>query len=180
MKKPLWIMVSAVIVIVLGTYITVNKAGQENTEQAEMSDIPKLVEEISTGRTKPQSASISAAALMVTEADGRKVTYDLPEDQFFLSIAPYVQQTHPCEIHSLTGCQGEMADEEFTVTIQDSEGSTLMKNEVLQSGTNGFMDFWVPRDRTYLIRIEQGGKAAETQLSTYQMDQTCITTMQLI
>lgn len=54
-----------------------------------------------------------------------------------------------------------------------------MKDEVIKSGANGFMDFWVPRDRSYLIRIVQDGKVAETQLSTYENDNTCITTMQL-
>ncbi|KAA8782834.1 hypothetical protein ABIE27_000284 [Paenibacillus sp. 4624] len=180
MKKTLWIIASAAAVILLGTYLIANTLGREQAAQAEESDIPKLVEDISTGRAKPQSASINAATLTVKEADGQKVTYDLPEDKFFLSIAPYVEQTHPCEIHSLTGCQGEMANEQFSVTIHDSEGNTLMKDEVLKSGANGFMDFWVPRDRTYLIRIVHGGKVAETQLSTYKTDQTCITTMQLI
>lgn len=66
------------------------------------------------------------------------------------------------------------------VTIHDSEGNTFMKDEVLKSGANGFMDLWVPRDRTYLIRIVQDGKVAEKQLSTYPNDQTCITTMQLM
>ncbi|MGQ8872699.1 CueP family metal-binding protein [Paenibacillus sp. TSA_86.1] len=180
MKKSLWIIASVVFVIVLGTYLIANTSGQNKTEQADAPDIRKLVEDISTGRETPQSASISATTLTVKDARNQETTYDLPEDEFFLSIAPYVEQTHPCEIHSLTGCQGEMANEEFSVTIHDSEGNTLMKDEVLKSGANGFMDFWVPRDRTYLIRMVQDGKVAETQLSTYQTDQTCITTMQLM
>ncbi|MCP1132499.1 CueP family metal-binding protein [Paenibacillus polysaccharolyticus] len=180
MKKTLWIIASVALVIVLGTYLIANTVGQKKTEQADAPDIRKLVEDISTGRETPQSASISATTLTVTDAGNQETSYDLPEDEFFLSIAPYVEQTHPCEIHSLTGCQGEMANEPFRVTIHDSEGNTLMKDEVLKSGANGFMDLWVPRDRTYSIRIVHGGKVAETQLSTYKTDQTCITTMQLI
>nr|WP_145406259.1 CueP family metal-binding protein [Paenibacillus xylanexedens] len=180
MKKPLWMIASAAVLILLGTYLIANTAGRDKAEQAEGTDVRKLVEDISTGREKPQSASISATTLTVTETGNKETTYTLPENEFFLSIAPYVQQTHPCEIHSLTGCQGEMVNEEFMVTIHDSEGNTFMKDEVLKSGANGFMDLWVPRDRTYLIRIVQDGKVAEKQLSTYPDDQTCITTMQLM
>ncbi|MDQ0661060.1 CueP family metal-binding protein [Paenibacillus sp. W2I17] len=179
MKKQMWIIASVVVVIVIGTYLFASNTGKEEAGTANAPNIRKLVEDISTGKETPESASINAKQLIVTDQDKKTTTYDLPENEFFLSIAPYVDQTHPCAIHSLTGCQGEMSNKEFSVTIHDSQGNTFMKDEVMKSGANGFMDFWVPRDRTYLIRIVRDGKVAETQLSTYENDNTCITTMQL-
>ncbi|MDR6723330.1 hypothetical protein J2W91_001782 [Paenibacillus amylolyticus] len=179
MKKTMWIMTSIVVVMVLGTYLVAINTGREEAGTENATNVRTLVEDISTGKESPVSASIDAKQLIVTDQDKHTTTYDLPQDEFFLSIAPYVTQTHPCAIHSLTGCQGEMINEEFSVTIHDSEGHTFMKESAMKSGANGFMDMWLPRDRTYLIRVVHHGKVAETQLSTYDKDNTCITTMQL-
>ncbi|CAI6076313.1 hypothetical protein PAECIP112173_02419 [Paenibacillus sp. JJ-100] len=179
MRKQMWIIASFVVVIVIGTYLLVSNTGREEADPINAPNIRNLVEEISTGKEKPESASINATHLIVTGQDKHTTTYNLPENEFFLSIAPYVEQTHPCAIHSLTGCQGEMRNEEFDVTIHDSEGNTLMKEEAIKSGENGFMDLWLPRDRTYLIRVVHDGRVAETQLSTYENNDTCITTMKL-
>lgn len=179
MKKQMWIIASLVVVIVLGAFLIANNVGTEEAGNAEAPNIKKLVEDISTGKEKPESASINATQLIVTDKGNQTTTYDLPEKEFFLSIAPYVEQTHPCAIHSLTGCQGEMKNKKFIVTIHDSEGNTLMKDAEMKAGSNGFMDFWLARDKSYLIRVVHDGKVAETQLSTYEEDNTCITTMQL-
>lgn len=90
-----------------------------------------------------------------------------------------MEQTHPCATHSLTGCQGEMKDEEFSVTVHDSEGNVIMENAAMQSQSNGFIDLWLPRDKTYRISVNHEGKRAETEFSTYENNDTCITTMQL-
>src|SRR5699024_2081533 len=98
--------------------------------------------------------------------------------EFFVSIAPFIKETHPCEIHSLTGCQGEMVNEEFDVYLEDVEGNVVL-DETIQTEANGFIDLWVPRDETYRITITYDGKTAEEEFSTFENDKTCITTMQL-
>ena len=99
--------------------------------------------------------------------------------EFFVSIAPYVKETHPCEIHSLTGCQGELVNKEFNVYIQDEDGKVII-DETMTSLENGFIDIWLPREKTYQVRINYGEKTSETTISTFKDDNTCITTMQLI
>jgi hypothetical protein len=100
------------------------------------------------------------------------MTYDLPDNEFFLSIAPYMEQTHPCATHSLTGCQGEIKNGEFSVTVHDSEGNVIMENAAMQSQSNGFIDLWLPRDKTYRISVNHEGKRAETEFSTYENNDT--------
>ncbi|MBM4761548.1 hypothetical protein GNT69_04485 [Bacillus sp. B15-48] len=78
----------------------------------------------------------------------------------------------------MTGCQGEMVEEQFNVLIEDSEGNIII-DETLTTLANGFIDLWLPRDETYSVKIEQDGKAAELEISTFEGDDTCITTMQL-
>ena len=78
----------------------------------------------------------------------------------------------------MTGCQGEMVEEEFDVYIEDTEGNLIL-DETLKSQSNGFIDLWLPRDKTYRITIAHDGKTVKSEFSTFKNDDTCITTMQL-
>jgi hypothetical protein len=78
----------------------------------------------------------------------------------------------------LTGCQGEMVEEEFDVYIEDTEGNLIL-DKTLKSQSNGFIDLWLPRDKTYRIKIAHDGKTVRSEFSTFESDGTCITTMQL-
>jgi hypothetical protein len=78
----------------------------------------------------------------------------------------------------LTGCQGELAEKKFDVTIVDETGQVILDEEVV-SQANGFFDLWLPRDQTYRVKIEHDGKVVESEISTFEKDGTCITTMQL-
>ncbi len=79
----------------------------------------------------------------------------------------------------MTGCQGELADEEFDVYIEDSEGNVVV-DETMKAQPNGFIDLWLPRDKTYKTKITYNGKTAESEVTTYEDSITCITTMQLM
>ena len=120
-------------------------------------DIKELVNEYSGNKTQDESASITSSQLIVTDKDKKELAYDLPEDEFFVSIAPYVNETHPCTNHSLTGCKGEMVDKEFDVYIEDAKGNVVV-DETMNSQANGFIDLWLLRDETYTIKIEHEGK----------------------
>ena len=72
--------------------------GSTNEESAskvnETQDIKKLVSEYSVGNIENQSASITSQQLIVTESNKNQLVYDLPENDFFVSIAPYINKTH--------------------------------------------------------------------------------------
>ncbi|MGF7047270.1 hypothetical protein J2T13_001775 [Paenibacillus sp. DS2015] len=167
------------VAVVIGAYMFAGGVERNVPNENDAQSIKQLVHEYSTGILKAQSASITSEQLIVTNGDVNKLTYDLPENEFFLSIAPYVEKTHPCTIHSLTGCQGELMKEEFSVYIADKEGTVIL-DETMKSQSNGFIDLWLPRDQTYHITIKHDGKKAESEISTFQIDNTCIATMQLI
>ncbi|MFY3792092.1 CueP family metal-binding protein [Ureibacillus sp. MALMAid1270] len=156
-----------------------NANEESSANVGEPEDIKELVQNYSVRNLEAKSASITSEQIVVTENDGKEVIYELPKDEFFVSIAPFINQTHPCEIHSLTSCQGELVNEQFDVYIEDSNGNVVL-DETLQTQVNGFIDLWLPRDQTYNITIEHEGKKAESKFSTFKNDGTCITTMQLI
>lgn len=171
-------------VIALGVYIFAvgGKTGQttgETTAQVESpQQIKQLVQDIDSGKVQAQSASITAKVLTVTDENDAKTSYELPKDEFFVAIAPYVKETHPCATHNLAGCQGEMAGQSFNVRIEDQEGN-VVKNEEMKAGNNGFINLWLPRDKTYHVTIEHDGTTAESDLSTSDDSNTCVTTMKL-
>lgn len=180
MKRKMGMVAGAVIVLAAAVYFfAADKAGEREAGERTAENIKQMVSNYSAGGKKGQSASITSHQLIVTDKDGAQTVYALPEDEFFVSIAPYVEHTHPCAIHSLTGCRGEMANETFTVHIADAEGHVVMDGTV-QSPANGFIDLWLPRNKTLAVRIENGGKQAEAVISTFEGDNTCITTMQLL
>lgn len=71
-----------------------------------------------------------------------------------------------------------MVDEEFDVYIEDTDGNVII-DKTMTSQANGFIDLWLPRDKNYLVKISNDGNVVESELSTFESDGTCITTMQL-
>ncbi|KAE8560672.1 CueP family metal-binding protein [Paenibacillus polymyxa] len=178
MKKGI-LVASGLVVAALGTYLITGNFQKEGANKLGTTDIKQLVHDFSAGKATGQSASINSSQLMVTGNNNQTINYDLPDNEFFVSIAPYVDQTHPCATHSPTGCQGEIKNGAFNVTVHDSEGNIIIENAAMKSQPNGFIDLWLPRDKTYRISVNHEGKTAQTEFSTYEKNDTCITTMQL-
>lgn len=51
--------------------------------------------------------SVAPAEVIVDAGGLGETAVALGEDEFYLSIAPFVEVTHPCTFHSLTTCRGE-------------------------------------------------------------------------
>ncbi|WP_010094077.1 CueP family metal-binding protein [Ornithinibacillus scapharcae] len=154
--------------------------GCDDTESRKSAeDIKEIVHDYTVGSFEDVSASITSHELIVTNSNNEKKTYELPEDEFFVSIAPFIETTHPCEIHSLTSCQGELVEEDFEVYIEDTDGNIIL-DETVTSFENGFIDLWLPREKNLQISIKHKGKTATSEISTFEGDNTCITTMQLL
>lgn len=181
MKRNVFVaaILAAIVIGIVVFSFTGNTQMNERADGEKQSiNIKKLVQDYTLGNLKAEAASITSSELTVTEADKSKSVHDLPEDEFFISIAPYINKTHPCAIHNLTGCQGEMTGEEFEVYIEDADGNEVM-DETVESQQNGFIDLWLPRDTAYQITITQGDKTVTGEFSTFEGDDTCVTTMQL-
>lgn len=178
MKKKFIIMILSISVLLVAcnndsSNNALNKDGNEP------KDIKELVEDYSGNRTTDNTASITSTQLIITDSNDKESVYNLPEQEFFVSIAPFVSETHPCEIHSLTGCQGEMDNESFEIYIEDMDGNVVL-DDTVTTEANGFIDLWLPRDQTFNVSIYHDGKQVDSEISTFKEDGTCITTMQLL
>ncbi|MGS0972735.1 MAG: CueP family metal-binding protein [Candidatus Izemoplasmataceae bacterium] len=115
---------------------------------------------------------------LVVILEDTRLSVDMPEDEFYLSVAPYIDTTHECAFHSATGCRGEMKQEEFFVEFIDLDGNVVISENMI-SMSNGFIDLWLPRDIEGTLTITQGELSTSKVISTESGEPTCETTMQL-
>nr|WP_043929886.1 hypothetical protein [Bacillus sp. EB01] len=71
-----------------------NSANETAANQSETPAVQELIADISSGKTEVEAASITSDQLIIKGTDGTETVHELPADQFFVSIAPYVSQTH--------------------------------------------------------------------------------------
>ena len=151
-------------------------AGESKVDTTE--NIRDLVNDYSVRNKTAASASITSTELIVTDDSDKETRYDISEEDFFVSVAPFISETHPCDIHSLTGCQGELVNQDFDLYIEDEEGNIIIDG-TMNSGENGFIDLWLPRNHVLKVKIIHEGKQVDSEISTFENNGTCITTMQL-
>lgn len=72
-------------------------AGESNKGASQQEDVnvKDLVQEYSSVKMEDQSASITSTELIIKDENGKETAYDLTGEDFFVSIAPYVNETHP-------------------------------------------------------------------------------------
>ncbi len=123
-------------------------------------------------------ASVRPEALVLSGDEGEE-ELPLPDDVFYLSVAPYVDATHDCFFHSLTTCVGELGGQPVSVEVVDDAGEVVLSaGEVLND--NGFIGLWLPRGLEGTLVVEAEGRTASVPIATGSEDPTCLTTVQLV
>lgn len=124
---------------------------------------------------------------LIVSITGKELTFTTPSsnhrislknEQFYLSVAPYVNQTHPCANHNLTTCRGELANRAFDVTVRDTNNLVIFQDTVM-SYSNGFFGIWLPRNLEGTITVSHNGLSSSTEITTYSSSDTCLTTLKL-
>jgi hypothetical protein len=123
------------------------------------------------------NASINQKQLVLTSGSS-KYEYDLPEDQFYLSIAPYLTYNHPCGIHNLITCRGELSNTTIHVKVLDENNQVILDDDY-ESGSNGFFGIWLPRDQTLTLTVTYGDLEVTKTVTTMDSSNTCLTELKL-
>jgi hypothetical protein len=110
--------------------------------------------------------------------DGQEVSIPLPEDKFLVAVAPYVRKTHPCGVHYMSSCQGELIDVPVRVRVKAADGDIII-DDTYYTLQNGFFELWLPRDLSLKIVLEAQGLKADGEITTHEDSKTCITTYKL-
>jgi hypothetical protein len=124
------------------------------------------------------NAGITSTKLLLSDNQDT-VEMDIPANLFYLSIAPFINQTHPCANHNLVTCTGELQRETLRVLITDTDTDELILDQDEVTSPKGFVGLWLPSGRNIEVTITYKGLVATKQLSTFESDDTCETTMQL-
>lgn len=124
-------------------------------------------------------ASVQPTAVTLQPGEPDEVTLPFDGEDFYVSMAPYVSQTHPCTFHSLTTCLGEQQNTPITLTVTDTTSGEVIIAESTSTADNGFVGIWLPRDGEFLVQIDAEGGSAGQVVKTGSEDPTCITTLQL-
>ena len=122
---------------------------------------------------------ITPEELTVTFPDQRMVKIALPEDEMYVAVAPYIENTHTCSTHYPSSCQGEMTQESFAVKINEKEGEVIFEGEKTTL-KNGFFELWIPRDKELIVLIEKDQRSVEVSLISDDEAGTCITTTKMM
>ena len=119
------------------------------------------------------SAGILERELVISHADGED-RYAIDEDKFYLSFAPYIDNTHPCHNHNLVTCRSELAGETVYVHIEGDDGTVLFDGEV-ELYDNGFKGIWLPSDIEATMTVEYNDLSVTTPIATFDDSGTCLT-----
>lgn len=183
-KTTLWVS----FLVVLGAASGLTAWSLQKTEAAflwrnQLSNltVKQMVEKLDRIDTEKDdfSASITSRKLILADSFS-SYDFDLPEDEFYLSIAPYETTTHPCSIHSLVSCSGEKVNESFLVSVVDDTTSTTLLEGTYMTGAKGFFGLWLPRDKNATVSVQYGELSASGSISTFDGDPTCLTTLHLV
>ncbi|MBX3104201.1 MAG: CueP family metal-binding protein [Cryobacterium sp.] len=124
------------------------------------------------------TASVRVDELVLKDSTG-EVSLPLPADRFYISLAPFVKQSHECFYHSLTTCRGEMGNQEFQFKVTATDGSVIFEG-TRTSFDNGFIGTWLPRGSQGTITVtDSNGLSGQVAFGTGADAATCVTTLQL-
>jgi hypothetical protein len=110
---------------------------------------------------------------------GESVKIPLPTEEMVIALAPYRKETHPCEVHYMSGCQGELVN--FPVKVKaEGEDGTILIDTTMKTMHNGFIELWLPRGQEILLTLESRKGRTQGKITTFSDSYTCITTLQLL
>jgi len=182
MKNKIMIIVMLIAILMFTSCeesVDVNYDSQFNQiNDMEIREAIELVNDWNFSKSEINSF-ITPKELTVTFPDQRMVKIALPEDEMYVAIAPYIENTHTCSTHYPSSCQGEMTQERFAVEIKEKDGEMMFEGEETTL-KNGFFELWIPRDKELIISIEKDKRSAEVSLISDDEAGTCITTTKMM
>lgn len=178
-KKVVGLILIAIVVGVGAFALNTKPVSAESIlERLDLNDqeLTSIVMELDDRLDEPQDigARITGEALILYQGED-EVSVPLPEDLFFVSIAPYINDVHPCQVHNLITCRGELYGETILITITLNDGSVLYSEE-RTTQANGFIGLWLPAGIEGTLSVEMPNRSVSYPISTYANSDTCITT----
>lgn len=179
MKKILTLCAAALLLVTLSA--CTNKTNDLASLGLSNKTAKEILTELGDGTLVPDGYAVSVYdhEILIFTEDDQTISLPMPDDEFYLSVAPYKTLTHECTFHSATGCRGELKSETFFVEFVDTDGNVIL-SQSMDTLSNGFIDMWLPRNIEGTLTITQGDFVATKLISTEAGQPTCETTMRLV
>ncbi|NLG67965.1 MAG: hypothetical protein GX496_00150, partial [Firmicutes bacterium] len=110
----------------------------------------------------------------------RQAQVPLEGETMYVAVAPYVHQTHPCQVHYISSCRAELAEVPLRVTVRGRDGRVVLQQAVTTL-PNGFVELWLPRGMDLSLTIEwpDAGLVGQGRVVTGANAPTCVTDIRL-
>lgn len=163
---------------------------QANTEEAEFlasvdlggMDTVGIIDYLDTllveARPYDLMAIVRSDELVLSHSD-QEIRLEMPADSVYVSVAPFINQTHDCFYHSLTTCLGELRNASVEVEIIEAGTGAVLVAEHATTFDNGFIGYWLPRDTAGTIEITHGEFTGHSFFDTGPDGATCLTDLHL-
>lgn len=151
---------------------------EHGLEGMSAQEVVERLDRTNDDRSSGLTGSVTSDEVVLAD-ERTEVALPVPDDSFYLAVAPWRTTTHECFHHNLATCQGELVGTELEVRISDASGEVLVEDEVT-TYENGFVGFWLPKDVTGTIEISDGTRTAVSEFATRADSPTCLTTMRLV
>lgn len=182
MKKKIILSILVVAAFMVGAIYMFIKVNEPKDFYAkhdiEEQNIKKMVASLEDTLDETEGLNVSIKPSEIIFSDQEEEVSKSINDEFYLSIAPYIKSSHDCFHHNLISCRGELANQKIHVRILDDNGKSLFDKDV-KTYSNGFYGIWLPKDIVGTIRVTYGDKMAQSPISTSTDDPTCLTTLKL-
>lgn len=184
MKNKIILLAVGVFIAGLAVYGLWKKSGSEATTTKAIKGAQTFNEALTYARglwkNNPEdvTAFVTAESLIFKDAKGALIkTFALPEETFYVAVAPYKNRTHECAIHYLSSCQGEMKNESFDIKVYDLEDKSVFLKQEIETLDDGFFELFLPKGKRFSIEIEsKDGLKTKGEISTFPDAKTCLTT----
>lgn len=144
----------------------------------EEQDLKKLVSLLENKLDEKAGLNVSVKPNAVIFSDENEETSRSIKDEFYLSIAPYINQTHDCFYHNLISCRGELVNTKMHVKIVDEKENIIFDKDIT-TYENGFYGFWLEKDMEGKIEVTYDDKTVSSKITTNEDAPTCLTTLHL-
>lgn len=172
------IIIGFIVVSLSVLFLSLPSGANKVLEQLDLQDkeIMYIVDSLDQRLDEPSNigARITGDALFLYDNE-KEYSIDLPTDLFFVSIAPYINEVHPCTIHNLVTCRGEIFGQQMRVRVVD-ENNQIILDEDRVTQDNGFIGLWLPKGINAVLKVDYNNLTVEYPISTYSESDTCITT----
>ncbi len=146
-----------------------------STLESDLMHAQSEVSNLKVQLTELNLSLVAAQSMLSGWKDGDHVVAS--ESWYLISIAPYQNDTHDCYYH-IQACKAEMVNAQVYYSIEDVDGLFVMQGTGF-TGSNGFMDLYLPLNGTYHVRVVIGELEGEVTVTTSPDSPTCITNLQI-